>query len=169
MFVSGRSAVKDNILVIGTIRPIFPVSVRKLVRLQILAFTAFCFGCTQPDLNLPPVSQTGDVTLTATVGLKGKGQFPTGSQVILSLNRISSSADPATALAGDVLHLSQPDRNIRVTIPLDKSKIAVCKSKKTCAITVRVIQNGKLLYKNKRPTPYHLGQESVGIWVNAVS
>ncbi len=169
MFVMRRPAVKDKFKVSGTIKPKIPFSLKKLIGALIVASATIFFGCTQPDLNLPPVSQTGDVTLTATVNLKGKGQFPTGSQVILSLNRISNTTGSVPALAGDVLHLSQPDRNIRVTIPLDRSKIAICKTKKTCAITVRVIQNGKLLYKNKRPTPYQLGQDSVGIWVNAVS
>lgn len=125
-------------------------------------------GCTQTDITLPPVSQTGDITLTASVGIKGIGQFPTGSQVVLSLNNVSDGLYKSMPLAGDVLKLSQPDRNIRVTIPLDRNKIEICKKKNVCGITVRVLQNGKLLYQNKESAPYHLGRDSISIWVRAV-
>ncbi len=122
-------------------------------------------GCTQPEVALPPLSQKGDTSLTVTVRLSGNGQFPAGSRMIITLADVSGQGPDSKALAGDVVTLSQPDRNVRITIPVDGNKITVCRAKKVCGVSVKVVRGAKIIYQSHKYAPYVTGQSSVTVAV----
>jgi len=125
-------------------------------------------GCSQPELVLPPLTQKGDASLTVTVQLSGKGQFPTGSQMIITLADISRQGADSLALAGDVVTLSQPDRDVRISIPIDSNKITVCRSKNVCGVSVKVVRGTSILYQSNKFAPYVTGQPSISVAVRGM-
>ncbi|MGI9387292.1 MAG: hypothetical protein ACR2OX_07655 [Methyloligellaceae bacterium] len=114
-----------------------------------------------------PSANRGDATLTVTIRTQGKDTLPQGSSIVVTLADISKNLSNPLPIAGDTVHMSQPDQKIRVSVPTDRAQINICRKANVCGLYVRVVKNGRVLLGNRAPVPYRAGQKLLTITVSA--
>lgn len=118
-------------------------------------------GCGGAHIARPPAAQIGDGHLAITLSTSGRATLPRGSEVIITLADVTG-AEPI-ALGGDQIRISQNDRDVHVSFPLDKARVRRCGAQRTCRIYVRVVKGGWQILQNAKNTPYRYGQKAARI------
>ena len=131
----------------------------------LIAWLAACASDRMLMLPQAPSVRTGDTTLTVTITTGGRDQLPQGSAIVITLADISKGLDNPPSIAGDTVHMSQPDQKVRISLPVDRSQINVCRRPNFCGLYVRVVKDGRVLFGNRSPVPYRAGQKLLNVMV----
>ena len=117
-------------------------------------------------LQPAPTVSTGDATISLTVSTRGRSLFPEGSEIVITLADISGGLQYPRPLIGDTIRLSQPDQDVRISLPADRAKIIACRKPNVCGLYVRVVKDGRVLLGNRSPVAYRMGQKNLTVFVS---
>ncbi len=126
----------------------------------VLGASLLLASCNTSVLPIPPLAEVGDTFISVSVKAKGRQLLPGGSRVIVVLADISNSARAPVTLGGDSIPMSQDDREIRITFPADMKTMKRCKIRGKCGMMVQVVKNSYVVFSNRKPVPFRLGQKN---------
>ncbi len=126
-----------------------------MITISFMALVLINTSCSSKLLPTPPEAQLGDVILKVTVKSEDKKNFRQGSKVIVTLADISENNDNPVSIAGDIIPMTQPDNEVRISFPADSHKVKECSKKKQCGFIVQVVHGNTIEFSHKRPVPYN--------------
>lgn len=126
----------------------------------VLGASLLLASCNTSVLPTPPLAKVGDTLISVSVKAKGRQLLPGGSRVIVVLADISNPARAPVALGGDSIPMSQEDREVRITFPADIKAMRKCKIRGKCGMVVQVVKNSYVVFSNRKPVPFRLGQKN---------
>ena len=136
----------------------------KAITLLSVLFLSACKSSVRPA---PPAAQVGDTALFVTIKAPQGRSFAKGSDINVTLADTSQVGSRSIALAGDIIRMTQIDKEVRIRIPLDKDKVDRCSEDNVCGIFVQVTRGGNLVFSNSKPVPYETGQQDSVISLQA--